>query len=262
MHDAAPIEFTVARLAELAGVSVRTLHHYDQVGLLVPNRRSDAGYRMYGVRELARLREVLVWRRLGLPLAEVAQLLDDPAADRAAVLRAQRELVRTRAARLSALAAALDDAISSNEAGTMTTDHRIIEALDGFDPAEHEAEAAELWGDTDAWRQSESRTANYTPEDWARTKTEAATIHTRLLALFDAGADPAGADALEQAEAWREHVTRSYYDVAPSIQRHLGQMYVVDPRFRATYDGVDGERPGMAEWVRDAWAANADRHAK
>jgi DNA-binding transcriptional MerR regulator len=255
---------TVAQVAALTGVSVRTLHHYDAIGLVVPAARSDAGYRLYGATQLERLRAVLVWRRLGIPLREVERLLDERggAADRAAVLRRQLDLVRERRRELDGLATALEQAletIGDDEEANVATDEEIIGALDGFDPSEHEQEVQERWGDTEAYRQSARRTKAYGAEDWRRIKAEGAAVHERLEAAFDAGLDPTGDEAVELAEAWRAHVTRWFYDMPPAMLAGLGDVYVADPRFRASYDGADGERAGMAEWVRDAWHARAAR---
>jgi hypothetical protein len=141
----------------------------------------------------------------------------------------------------------------------MASDQDIIDALDGFDPRDHEDEARERWGHTEAYRQSAQRTKQYTPDDWRRIKDEAAELHEGLAALWQAGADPAGEAAQAQAEAWRAHISRWFYDCPPEMLRGLGEMYVADPRFTVHYDGEDGERAGFAAWVRDAWVARADR---
>ncbi|MCW2920526.1 MAG: transcriptional regulator [Thermoleophilia bacterium] len=256
-----PAGRTVAQVAKLAGITVRTLHHYDQIGLLAPSARSDAAYRLYSEADVTRLREILTWRRLDVPLAQIAQLLDDPAIDRDEVLRRQRSLVARRIDELRGLEAAIDRALdhTAETGATMDTDQDIIDALGGFDPADHDAEARERWGDTDAFRESTRRTKEYTADDWRRSKVEAESIHEALAALWQAGADPAGDEALAQAEAFRAHVTRWFYDCPPELLRGLGEMYVADPRFTATYDGPHGERAGFAAWVRDAWAARADQ---
>jgi DNA-binding transcriptional MerR regulator len=251
---------TVAEVADLVGITVRTLHHYDSIGLLVPSARSEAEYRLYDAADLARLREILVWRRLDVPLAQIAQLLDDPATDRLAVLRAQRELVATRQQELTALAAALDRALE-REATTgddSMTDQDIIDALDGFDPRDHEAEVVERWGDTEAYRQSARRTKAYGPEQWREIKAEAEAIAARLAELFTQGEPADGTTAMDAAEAHRLHITRRFYDCSPEMHRGLGEMYVGDPRFTANWD----ERaPGLAAFVRDAFVANAERQS-
>src|SRR4051794_39476470 len=108
---------TVKQVAELSGTTVRTLHHYDEIGLLRPSGRSEAGYRLYSHADLERLQEILGWRELGFALAEIAALIDDPHYDRAGALRRQRELVEGEAERLRALREALDAAIAAEESG-------------------------------------------------------------------------------------------------------------------------------------------------
>lgn len=256
----------MAQIAAATGVTVRTLHHYDEIGLLVPAARSQAEYRLYGADELRRLREILVWRRLGLSLAQIARLLDDPSTDREAVVEAQLSLVRARLTELRGLEAALEDAIAigasraaDREERHMSSDTEIIDALGGFDPAAYEPEVVERWGDSDAYHQSSRRVATYTPEQWRQIRAAESAHVERLRALFDAGARPTDEEVVAAAEAWRQHVSRWFYECSAERQRALGELYVLDPRFRATYEGAEGERPGMAEWVRDAWAANADR---
>jgi DNA-binding transcriptional MerR regulator len=246
---------TVAQVAELTGVTVRTLHHYDRVGLLVPSARTEAEYRLYDAADITRLREILVWRRLDVPLAQIARLLDDPDVDRRAVLVAQRELVATRQAELGELAAALDRAIETEERD-MGRDEEIIEALDGFDPRDYEAEVEQRWGDTEAYAESARRTKQYGPEQWREIRVEAEAIAARLADLFSAGEAADTDAAMDAAEAHREHITRRFYACSPEMHRGLGEMYVGDMRFTAHWD----ERaPGLAAWLRDAFAANAAR---
>jgi DNA-binding transcriptional MerR regulator len=252
---------TVAQVAALAGITVRTLHHYDRIGLLVPSQRSEAEYRLYAPADVARLREILTWRRLDVPLAEVARLLDDPTVDRIEVLRRQRTLVAARIDELRQLATALDHALETTDdegTTTMGTDQEIIDALDGFDPADYETEVRERWGGEDAYVESARRTKAYTPDDWRRIKAEGDDINRRLAEQWEAGAPADGEQAVALAEAWRAHISRWFYECPPEMLRGLGEMYVADPRFTVAYDGADGERAGFAAWVRDAWVARAD----
>lgn len=141
----------------------------------------------------------------------------------------------------------------------MTSDDEHAGMFDGFDPAEHEAAARARWGGSEQWRQSARRTATYSADDWNRIRDAGDVINERLGELFDAGADPTGDEAIAQAEAWREHVDRWFYDCPPAMLRRLGELYVADPRFATFYDGADGARAGFAAWMRDAWVARADR---
>src|SRR5512135_2408490 len=141
---------TVGEVAELTGVTVRTLHHYDEVGLLVPSGRSDAGYRLYSYEDLMRLQEIVVWRALGFPLAEISAMLDDPDYDRLRALTRQRELIDGELERLGALRRALDAALDAERNGTRVMETTMFE---GFDPSEYDDEVRERWGHTEAYRE-------------------------------------------------------------------------------------------------------------
>src|SRR3974390_2395740 len=121
---------TVGEVAELTGVTVRALHHYDELGLLTPSGRSEAGYRLYSYEDLARLREILIWRALGFSLTEIGSLLDDPGHDRQTALERQRELIEHELGRLGALAAAVDAAIAALRNGAQL---EVATMFDGFD---------------------------------------------------------------------------------------------------------------------------------
>jgi hypothetical protein len=153
----------------------------------------------------------------------------------------------------AALATAIEDETRRHD---MATDQDIIDALDGFDPADHDDEARERWGDTDAYRESARRTKDYDAEQWRTIKAEAAEVATRLAELLAAGELATGAAAMDAAEAHRAHVTRWFYDCTPEIHRGLGAMYVAEPRFTSYWDDRED---GLAEFARDAFAANADR---
>lgn len=258
-HDNEGALRTVAQVAQLTGITVRTLHHYDQIGLLTPSARTDAEYRLYSRADITRLREILVWRRLDVSLAQIGALLDDPDIDRRAVLEQQRVLVGARIDELAALATALDHALDTTGGTDMATDQQIIDALDGFDPADHAAETRERWGHTDVYRQSAARTKQYGPADWRTIRAEAHDITEQLAALWREGCPADDDRAVERAEAWRVHISRWFYDCPPEYLRGLGEMYVADPRFTASYDGADGVRAGFAAWIRDVWIARADR---
>ena len=163
----------VGEVAALAGVTVRTLHHYDRIGLLSPSGRTAAGYRQYAPADLDRLHQVLLYRELGFPLEEVATLLDDPAADPEAHLRRQHRLLRDRLERTPAMVAAVEKEMEARSMGISLTPEERFELFGDDYPEEYEAEAEERWGETEAWAQSQRRTSAYTKEDWVRIKAEA-----------------------------------------------------------------------------------------
>jgi DNA-binding transcriptional MerR regulator len=243
---------TVGEVAELAGVTVRTLHHYDELGLLSPSERSGAGYRLYSHDDLERLQEILIWRQLGFSLVEIVSLLDDPGDDRLAALERQRELVGREIDRLGALAAAVDAAIDAQKNGTVIEEASMFE---GFDPTEYEDEARERWGDTEAYRKSARRAARYGEAEWGSIRSEAQAIVRELATLMRAGAPADGPEARALAERHREHISRWFYPCSPQTHRGLAEMYIADERFTRTYER---EAEGLAAYFHDAILANAD----
>ena len=149
----------VGEVAALAGVTVRTLHHYDRIGLLSPSGRTAAGYRQYAPADLDRLHQVLLYRELGFPLEEVATLLDDPSADPEAHLRRQHRLLRDRMERTSEMLAAVEKEMEARSMGISLTPEERFEVFGEHDPAQYEAEVSERWGETDAYAQSKRKTS-------------------------------------------------------------------------------------------------------
>jgi DNA-binding transcriptional MerR regulator len=248
--------YRVGELAQLAHVSVRTLHHYDAIGLMRASGRSDAGYRLYTGADLERLQQVLFYRELGFPLAEIRRVVSDPAFDRRTALQAQRELVAGKSARLQALLDLIDGTLASLEGWTTMSDEEMFEAFGDFDPREHEEEAKELWGHTEAYKESARRTRGFTKEDWAAVKAEGDAINADMAALLDVGVPADDARAMDVAERHRLMIDGRFYPCSHEMHANLGEMYVADARFTATYEKV---RPGLARYMRNAIRANVAR---
>ncbi|MBA0053058.1 MerR family transcriptional regulator [Streptomyces sp. AJS327] len=244
------------QLAAIAGVSVRTLHHYDDIGLLVPGERTGAGHRRYTDTDVDRLQQILFYRELGFRLEEVAALLDDPAADPHEHLRRQHALLSARIDRLREMAAAVERTMEARTMGISLTPEEKFEVFGDFDPDAYAAEAERRWGGSDAWRESRRRTAAYTKEDWKRVKEEFDALHQRVAELMEAGEPADGRAATDAAEAHRSFLSRTSYDCSHAMHVSLGEMYVADERFTATYEAI---RPGLARYLRDAIVANAAR---
>lgn len=242
---------TVGEVSALAGITVRTLHHYDKRGLLSPGARSESGYRLYSEHDLQRLQEILGWRALGFSLQEIGELLDEPGHDRLSALRTQRELVDTELARLTGLARALDQAIATVEHGDQQPEETMFH---GFDSSDYEDEARERWGDTDAYKESARRAASYGEARWREINAHAQEIERRFAELKRSGQAADSEPAQAVAEQARRHIDRWFYPCSREMHRALGDMYVTDPRFAANYEQLE---PGLAAYVRDAIAANA-----
>ena len=247
---------TVGQVAGFAGVTVRTLHHYEEIGLLVASERTHAGHRRYGDGDLDRLQQILFYRELGFPLDEVATLLDDPDADPQAHLRRQHDLLTARIERLRKMAAAVEHAMEARKMGINLTPEERFEVFGDKDPEQYAEEAEQRWGGTEAYAESQRRTATYTKEDWKRMQDEVADWGARYDALMAAGEEPTGEAAMSMAEEHRQHIGTWFYDCPYEMHQGLGEMYVSDERFKAFYDST---RPGLAEHLRDAINANAAR---
>ncbi|MGE2833195.1 MerR family transcriptional regulator [Mycobacterium sp. SMC-4] len=248
-------ELTVGEVAQRFGITVRTLHHYDEIGLLRPSRRAASGYRVYTAADLTRLSHIIVYRRLDLPLDEIASLLDD--GDEVSHLRRQRQRVTSRLDNMKRLLEAIDQALEKAMSKTPMTDDDMRELFgDGFD--DYQAEAEQKWGETEEWKESQRRAKSYSKEDWVQIKAEGEAVEKALADAFRSGLPPDSEEAMNAAEQHRLHVNRWFYDCPPAFHRNLADMYVSDPRYVATYDESFG-LPGLAAYCRDAMHANADR---
>lgn len=255
--QSAGARMTVGQASDLFGITVRTLHHYDEIGLVVPGERTASGYRVYTYDDLVRLSTVVVYRRLGLSLEEIAQLLADPGSVREHLER-QRATVMQRLDELRELVSAIDHALEKDMSNEQMTTADMKELFgDGFQE-EYQVEAQQRWGDTPQWKQSAQRTARYTKADWAAIKAEGDAINDAFVAALTSGEPATSEAAMDAAEAHRAHIEQRFYDLDHEFHRNLGDLYVCDERFTATYEAL---APGLAQYVRDAIHANADRHA-
>lgn len=249
------MSLTVKQVASLAGVTVRTLHHYDQIGLLKPSRRSPAGYRLYEDRDLERLQEVLFYRELGFGLEEIGELARRPEHDRRAALLHHRELLDTRIHRLEAMVDAVDRALHAEQTGVRMSKEEMFEVFGDFDPTEHEAEVEARWSGP-ALDESRRRTGRYGKAQWQQIKDEAEGLAKAFAAHLRAGDEPTGSAVVGIAESHRAHIDRWFYPCSRPMHVGLARMYVEDPRFR---DYWDRHEPGLASYVQVAIEANAAR---
>ncbi|MDG4759867.1 MerR family transcriptional regulator [Micromonospora sp. WMMD710] len=246
--------YTVGQVARVAGVTVRTLHHYDEIGLLSPSGRTSAGYRRYDDADLQRLQLVLYYRELGFPLEEIAAIVADPAADPAAHLRRQHELLTVRIKRLQEMVTAIEFAMEASKLNIQLTPEERFEVFGDFTPEEHEAEAEQRWGDTDAYRESNRRASRYGKEDWLRIKAETEDWGRRIVAALASGAPADGPEAMDLAEEHRQSISRWFYECSYEMHTGLADMYLADERFTAYYENL---APGLAAYLNEAIHANA-----
>jgi DNA-binding transcriptional MerR regulator len=251
-----PDGLTVGRAAALVGISVRTLHHWDVIGLVRPSGRTWARYRMYSGEDVARIHRVLVYRELGFPLAEIARVLDDPATDARKHLHRQRSQLVERISRLQEMVCAVDRMLEASNTGMRLTPEEQVEIFGDDWQAAWVEEAEERWGDSPQWAQYAERAVGMTPADWREVATETDALNADLAAAKRTGIAPGSDDANTLAERHRALFSR-YYDCTHSMQVCLGRMFVGDPRFAKYYNAVE---PGLTVWLRDVIFANAEAH--
>lgn len=248
--------YSVGEVARLSGVTVRTLHYYDEIGLLQPRVRSGAGYRGYDRVDLDRLQRILAYRELGFSLDRISVLVDDRASDDVKHLRTQHALLTDRITRLRAQLAVLEKTLEARQMGITLTPQEIFEVFGDYPLGEYADESEARWGETPAGRESERRTSSYGKDDWERIKQETAAIEQQFLASKEAGEPADSPAAMAAAEAHRKNISRWFYECDYDMHRGLADMYVGDPRFAAHYDRLGS---GVATFVHDAIYANADR---
>lgn len=249
-------EYQIGEAARISGVSIRTLRHYEDIKLLVPSARTQAGYRLYTDDDLLRLQHILVGRELGLPLQRIAQLLDDPSIDRRELLLEQRAELASRVHATQAMIRSIDAALALDEEQQMTevTTMQMKGLFEGFDPAEHEEEVRQRWGNTEAYRESARRAKRYSAEDWKVFKTEWEAILQDAAAALSAGKRPEEPEVIAIAERHRMSIDRWFYACSPSMHRALADMWEADDRFATS---IDRWGRGLTPFLAAAVRANA-----
>lgn len=248
--------YRVSEVAQTTGVSVRTLHYYEEVQLLVPKERSSAGYRLYDDDDLLRLQQILIGREQGLALEEIRRSLDDPQFDRRSALLEQRRQLEQRARETSEMIRAIDAALRILEGGS-GGDVNMKQIFDGFDPSKYEAEVKARWGHTDAYKESAKRTKSYTADDWKKIQAEQGSIYADAFALHQAGFAPDSVEAMDIAERHRLAIDRWFYPCSFTIHLGLADGYEADSRFA---ENIDKFGQGLTPFLAAAMRANARRH--
>lgn len=249
---ASKTEYTVHELAELSGVSVRTLHYYDEIGLLQPYRR-DNNYRSYGPAQVDRLQQILLYREIGVGLSVIKDILDDPAFDMKAALSEHLIALQAQRNKLDNLIVSVEKTLASREGKTIMSDK---EKFEGFkkklideNEKKYGAEIREKYGDEEV-DASNAKLMGLTEEQYEKSQALESEIRN-LLAKAKAEGDPSSEDAQHACDLHRQWLTLFWKDGTYSKEAHLGigEMYVADDRFKAYYDK---EVPGTAEFLRDA----------
>ncbi len=245
------MEYTVKELADLAGVTSRTIRYYDQIGILKPARINESGYRVYGSRQVDLLQQILFYRELGVELDEIRAIVTDPNFDRVKALYEHREKLLSKRSELELLIANVERTIAAQERGMIMTDQEKFEGFKQRLVAENERkygkEVREKYG-AEAVERSNQAFLNMTEAQYAEFTELGNQLIETLKQAFASG-DPAGELAQKAAELHRKWLTFTWGNYNKEAHAGVAQLYVDDPRFTEYYDQ---HQPGLAKFLRDA----------
>lgn len=233
----------INEVAKLTGLTVRALHHYDNIGLLSPETEAS-GYRNYSREDLERLQEIMFFRELDFSLTEIKRIVDAPDFDRAKAMKNQRELLQKKFDRMKKLIGLIDKLLNGDdELSFKEFDESEIEKMKNM----YAEEAKSRWGNTEAYKVSEKKTSTYTESDWNRINGEAVGVFRAFAAI----SDPASAEAQSLVARWQQLITNTYYPCTDEILSGLGEMYVLDERFTKSLDAYgEGTARMMSEAIK------------
>lgn len=221
----------VSEVAKLTGVTVRTLHYYDEIGLLKPSQVTESGYRLYSDGDLELLQQILFFRELDFSLGDIRKIMGNPAYDRETALRNHRQLLLQKRRHLDGLITLVENTLKGEY-------DMSFKQFDGSEMEEtkkkYAAEAKERWGNTDAYAEYEEKTRDYDDPQWKLLKGEGAEI----LAEFGRNRhlEPGSPEAQALVKKWQDYITANYYTCTKPILSCLGEMYIGDDRFTENLD--------------------------
>ena len=239
------MKMSVKEFAELTGVSVRTLHYYDEINLLKPAEIDENnGYRFYDRTALERMQEILFYRELDFPLKSICEILSSPDYDKQKALTQQKKLLILKKERLERIISAIDNAEESEA---------IMKALNNNDyeaaRKQYESEAKERWGKTEAYKEHTEKTKDYSKDKWQSVTDGLDSIFGEFAECMKGGNAPDSETAKALAEKLQKYITDNFYTCTNEILLGLGQMYVCDERFT---QNIDKHGVGTAEFVNKA----------
>ena len=247
--------FTVKQLSELAGVTPRTLHHYDAIGLLKPSRVGDNGYRYYGEESLLRLQQILFYRELDIPLEEIKKIMGRRDFDVLGALYSHKEALQKQVTRLNRLIHTVDNTINYLKGTTIMSDKSLFEGFSEEEQEKYAVEAEQMY-DPETVRESNRKWKSYSASKKESIMAESKSIYMDLIAAMPKGA--ANKDVQDIIERWRRHMD---YFWTPKLDQllALANGYNDDPRFKANFDKM---HPQLAEFMREAVKVYVANHKK
>lgn len=251
-------KYTVKQLAQLAGISIRTLHYYDEIGLLKPTYVKANGYRYYEEKELIKLQQILFFRELEFSLERIKQIMESPEFDSVSALSDQKKLLELKRKRIEGLLKTIEKTIHAVKGGEHMSDDTKYSAFNDPEYQKYKDEVEKRWGNTEAYKQSQERLKKLTKADLDRIKAEGEEIARTTAELMKKGFSYESPEVQTQVDRFYKHL-HNFYDPSYEMFKGLGQMYVDDPRFTKVYED---RAKGFAVFMRDAMAYYADEHLK
>lgn len=252
--------YKISEVARLSGVSVRMLHHYDNIGLLIPNDKNDKNYRLYSDEDVKRLYQILIFKELEFSLKEIKNILDDENFDREKALRLQRELIVEKRKRMDNILNSIDEVIDNLE-GDKAMSNKDFKAFSYEEIKKHEEkykeETEKRYGKSSAYKECNEKTSKYSKNDWENISKEADEIYKKLADLMDRQFEDI--EVQDLVDQWRNHISKNYYNCTIDIFRGLALMYVADDRFTKN---IDKYKDGLAQFLSDAMNVYCDNHSK
>ena len=229
---------------KISGVTVRTLHYYDEIGLLKPSKTTEAGYRMYSIEDLEKLQQILFFRELDFPLNEIKEIMINPKYDKIEALNKHKELLIEKRKRIDGLVTLIDKTIKGdNNMSFKEFDNSKIEE----NKRKYSEEVKKRWGNTDAYKEYEKKTTSYDENSWNTINEEMAKI---LKEFADNRDKDVNSDIVQSlVEKWRGYITLNFYNCTKEILSCLGLMYIGDERFK---ENIDKYGEGTSEFMAKA----------
>ena len=235
------MEMLIKEFAEYTGVSVRTLHYYDEIALLEPAYVDDVtGYRYYDENSILRMQEILFYRELDFSLKSIGEILSSPHYDKSKALKEQKHLLMLKKERLERLILAIDGAVKGEN---------VMKAFDNREFEKYQAEAKEKWGNTDAYKEYEEKSKDYSNDKKNDLASTLDHIMEEFAVCMKSGAEPSSDEAQVLVKTLQNHISENYYHCTKDILAGLGQMYVLDERFK---NNIDKHAEGTAEFICNA----------
>lgn len=250
--------YTVKELSDLAGVTVRTLHYYDEIGLLKPPAVNDNGYRFYDEAALLRLQQILFYREMGVGLLQIRDILDSPTFDLLTALQQHRTELAQRIDRLQNLMSTVDSTIMHLVGEVKVSEIGLFSGFSEEKQREYEQQiASDPHYDQSKVRESQRRWKSYTTQQKQAIFAEGSTVYADLTALMQSGASASSAEAHAVMARWHQHI-RHFYEPTLDILRGLGRMYNEHPDFIATFQQFHPDLPPYLEQAVAHYCATLD----